>query len=115
MHATHAGEKRKPLQKMARRMLRAEAQGLKATARLEYLSVWQMEKIKDTKKGSRAYAYWMATWVGRNGAERPPGQLQKYIARAGAHAGQEDEGRGADGRCLCRPCTASWISLNRHR
>jgi len=24
--------------------------------------VWQMEKLKATKKGSQKYAYWMATW-----------------------------------------------------
>jgi len=35
---------------------------LKPVARLEDLHVWQMEKTKTTKKGSRSYLYWMANW-----------------------------------------------------
>jgi regulator of replication initiation timing len=42
--------------------LSAEAEGLKRDARLEDLHLWQMEKIKTSKKGSRKYAYWMAAW-----------------------------------------------------
>jgi hypothetical protein len=49
------------LQKEADRA-RAEALALKPQARLEDLSLWQMEKTKDTKKGSKKYTYWMATW-----------------------------------------------------
>ena len=88
MHATAAGEKRKALKRAAlelereakalanarqmepaRRIrqdeadrLKAEAENLKDTARLEDLQVWQMEKEKNTKKGSKTYAYWMASW-----------------------------------------------------
>jgi Ran GTPase-activating protein (RanGAP) involved in mRNA processing and transport len=92
MHATNAGEKRKALQREALELARdakammkaaktlpdarqkvrelqgeadtarAEALALKPLARLEDLHVWQMEKVKTTKKGSRKYAYWMATW-----------------------------------------------------
>jgi len=42
--------------------LRAQAEPLKIQARLEDVHLWQMEKVKSTKKGSREYAYWMATW-----------------------------------------------------
>jgi hypothetical protein len=42
--------------------LKAEANALKHEARLEDLQVWVMEKTKNTKKGSRSYRYWMATW-----------------------------------------------------
>ncbi len=42
--------------------LRAEAEALKSRARLEGLSIWVMEKVKRTKKGSRTCYYWMATW-----------------------------------------------------
>lgn len=42
--------------------LRAEAESLKDQARLEDLHVWEMEKVKTTKKGSKAYHYWMAGW-----------------------------------------------------
>jgi len=42
--------------------LRAEAEALKDQARLEDLTVWALEKVKSTKKGSRSYHYWMATW-----------------------------------------------------
>jgi hypothetical protein len=88
MHRTSAGEKRKALHKEALKLerearilkkiarmssdakiaqdeanrLNAEAEALKRDARLEDLHVWQMEKIKTSKKGSRKYAYWMATW-----------------------------------------------------
>ena len=41
---------------------RAESEALKDQARLEDLHLWQMKKVKTTKKGSRAYTYWMATW-----------------------------------------------------
>ena len=54
-----AGPKARELQEEADR-LRAEAEVLKDRARLEDLSLWTMEK--STKKGSRTYYYWMATW-----------------------------------------------------
>jgi hypothetical protein len=39
-----------------------KAAPLKAQARLVDLHLWQMEMVKTTKKGSKKYAYWMATW-----------------------------------------------------
>jgi len=42
--------------------LKAEAEALKGAARLEDLHLWQMEKAKSTKKGSKTYFYWMASW-----------------------------------------------------
>lgn len=92
MHKTNAGERRKALQKEARELAKAakattkaanvlpeashkarelqieaetaleEAEALRLQARLEDLHVWQMEKVKTTKKGSKKYTYWMATW-----------------------------------------------------
>jgi hypothetical protein len=92
MHKTSSGEKRKALRKEALELvmksraamkaaavlpqaspkarelqeeagrLRAEAEGLRDRARLEELSIWTMEKVKSTRKGSRTYYYWMATW-----------------------------------------------------
>ena len=56
-----ATEKARELQREADKA-RAEALALKPQARLEDLSLWQMEKTKDTKKGSKKYTYWMATW-----------------------------------------------------
>lgn len=56
-----AGHKARELQEEAAR-LRAEAEALKDQARLEDLTVWTLEKVKSTKKGSRSYHYWMATW-----------------------------------------------------
>ena len=43
-------------------MLEAEAEALKGAARLEDLHLWQMEKTRTTKKGTRSYFYWMASW-----------------------------------------------------
>ena len=92
MHKTSAGEKRKVLKAEARElerdasialkaaevlpdarakareleshadMLKAEAEALKGAARLEDLHLWQMEKTRTTKKGTRSYFYWMASW-----------------------------------------------------
>jgi hypothetical protein len=56
-----ASSKAQELEQEADR-LRAEAEALKDRARLEDLSIWTMEKVKSSKKGSRTYYYWMATW-----------------------------------------------------
>jgi hypothetical protein len=40
----------------------AEAQALKLQARLEDLTVWQMEKVKQSRKDCKTYTYWMASW-----------------------------------------------------
>ena len=42
--------------------LKAEAEALKDKAKLEDLHVWEMGKEKRTKKGSKTYTYWMASW-----------------------------------------------------
>jgi hypothetical protein len=91
MHRTSSGDRRQSLQKEARELARdaralqkvarapaarreaqrlqgeadqalAEAEALKLQARLEDLTVWQMEKVKQTCKGSKTYSYWMASW-----------------------------------------------------
>jgi regulator of replication initiation timing len=88
MHKTDAGEKRKALKRDARELerevkalarikqmeparrirqdeadrLKAEVEALKDQARLEDLHIWQMEKEKTTKNGSKTYTYWMASW-----------------------------------------------------
>ena len=56
-----ASHKARELQEEAETAL-AEAEALKLLARLEDLHVWQIEKVKTTKKGSKKYGYWMATW-----------------------------------------------------
>ncbi|TFH51812.1 MAG: DUF4102 domain-containing protein [Methanothrix sp.] len=30
--------------------------------RLEDLTVWEMKKVKQSRKGSKTYTYWMASW-----------------------------------------------------
>ena len=92
MHKTDAGEKRKALKagalelardaRAARKAaeilpeareralvlegqadeMRSGAAALKDQARLEDLRLWVMEKVRNTKKGSRSYGYWMASW-----------------------------------------------------
>ena len=90
MHKTNAGEQRKVLKKQAQAQARAaqsvqkaqtpaarkeakrlqkkadqtlaDAKDLKQQARLEDLQVWEMEKVKESKKGSKKYTYWMASW-----------------------------------------------------
>ena len=95
MHKTAAGEQLKALKKQAQTLSRdaqsvqkaqtpvahkeakrlqekadqtlADAKDLKQQARLEDLHVWEMEKVKESKKGSKKYTYWMASW--REGTE----------------------------------------------
>jgi len=92
MHRTPSGDRRQALQKEARELSRdaralqkaaarapgarreaqklqgeaekvlAEAQALKLQARLEDLTVWEMKKVKQSRKGSKTYSYWMASW-----------------------------------------------------
>jgi hypothetical protein len=91
MHRTPSGDRRQPLQRTARELARdakalqkaarvpaarkeaqrlqgeadaalSEAEALKLRARLEDLTVWEMEKVKQSRKGSKTYSYWMASW-----------------------------------------------------
>ena len=92
MHKTAAGEKAKALKKEAQELARraktqkeaaatmraarvtvmnlqsmaakklSQAQAQKLEARLEDLQIWEQRKVKDTKKGAKAYTYYMATW-----------------------------------------------------
>jgi hypothetical protein len=92
MHKTTAGERRKALKRKALELAKdakvvmkaakslpeatkkarelqseadqalAESEDLKPQARLEDLHLWKMEKTKTTKKDSKKYDYWMATW-----------------------------------------------------
>ena len=92
MHRTATGDRRQALQRTARELARdaralqkaaahapaarqeaqrlqgeaeaalAEAEALKYQARLEDLTVWQMKKAKQSRKGSKTYTYWMASW-----------------------------------------------------
>jgi len=41
---------------------KAESGRLVGAARLEDINLWLMEKEKTTKKGSKTYGYWMASW-----------------------------------------------------
>jgi hypothetical protein len=45
-----------------KRMVEYLAQALKLQARLEDLTVWQMEEVMQSRKGPRTYSYWMASW-----------------------------------------------------
>ena len=91
MHRTPSGDRRQVLQKEAQELARdaralqkvarapaahqeaqrlqgeadaalAEAEALKLQARLEDLTVWEMEKVKQSRKSSMTYSYWMASW-----------------------------------------------------
>jgi hypothetical protein len=87
MHKTSAGERRKDLLVKASELereakflakgrkpklateaheeaakLKTQADALRTQAHLEDLTVRVMEKVKTTKKGSKAYTYWMASW-----------------------------------------------------
>jgi len=59
MHATRSSVMR--LQGLANSRL-AQARTLKLEARLEDLHAWEQKRIKDTKKGTKTYTYWIASW-----------------------------------------------------
>jgi hypothetical protein len=45
---------------------------------MEDLTVWQMEKVKQSRKGCKTYTYWMASWrEGLQDAQCAPGELQE--------------------------------------
>ncbi len=121
MHKTVAGEKRKSLKKRALELekeikalvnikqmksaarirqnevdrLNEEADTLKDKARLEDLHIWQMEKEKRTKKGTKTYAYWMASW--REGSKVRNvhlGSCKKLDARVAKQKAQKMKAEG---------------------
>ena len=49
------------LQSMAAKRL-SQAQAQRLEARLEDLHVWEQKKVKNTKKGAKAYTYYLASW-----------------------------------------------------
>ena len=109
MHKTNAGERRKALQREAGELarnakanrLRAEAEALKDQSRLEDLTVWTLEKVKSTKKGSRSYHYWMATW--REGGKTRNVHLGSYAkmdAEGSPAEGQKGEDQGPGDQTL---------------
>jgi hypothetical protein len=71
----------------------AEAEALKLQARLEDLTVWQMKKVKQSRKGCKTYTYWMASWREGNKTRRPR-ERQEDGCRSGQEEGQKDEGGG---------------------
>jgi hypothetical protein len=56
-----AGHEAQRLQEDADKALE-ESEVLKLQARLEDLTVWEMEKTKSNKKGTKTYTYWMVSW-----------------------------------------------------
>jgi hypothetical protein len=61
-----------------------------------------MKKVKQIRKGSKTYSYWMASWR-EDGKTRNvlPGELQEDECRRSSQEGQGDEGGGA-GLPSCR-------------
>jgi len=124
MHRTPSGDRRQALQKEARELARdaralkkaarapaarqeaqrlqgeaekalAEAGTLKLQARLEDLTVWQMKKVKQSRKGSRTYSYWMASW--REGGKTRNvhlGSSRKMDAEAARQKAREMKAKG---------------------
>lgn len=74
--------------------LKAEAEALKDKARLEDLHVWEMEKEKCTKKGTKTYTYWMASWrEGKAVRNAYLGSSRKIDAEAARKEGPNDESK----------------------
>lgn len=89
-----AGPKARAQQEEADR-LRAEAEALRDRARLEGLSIWVMEKVKRTKKGSRTCYYWMAYLGGGKPYQKcASGELCQYGCGCSPTEGQSHKGRG---------------------
>ena len=124
MHRTPSGDRRQALHKEARELSRdaralqkaarvpaarqeaqrlqgevekalAEAQALKLQARLEDLTVWQMKKVKQSRKGSKTYSYWMASW--RDGGKTRNVHLGSSRKMDGEAARRKARGMKAEG------------------
>ena len=73
----------------------AEAEALKLQARLEDLTVWEMKKVKQSRKGSKTYTYWMASW--REGGKTRNvhlGSARKMDAEAATRKAREMKAEG---------------------
>jgi len=130
MHRTPSGDRRQALQKEARDLARdaralhkaarapaarqeaerlqgeaekalAEAGALKLQARLEDLTVWQMEKVKQSRKGSKTYSYWMASW--REGGKTRNVHLGSSRKMDAAQARQKARAMKAEALGMQRP------------
>jgi len=130
MHRTPSGDRRQALQKEARELARdaralqkatrassarleaqrlqgdaekalVETETLKLQARLEDLTVWQMEKVKRSRKGSRTYSYWMASW--REGGKTRNVHLGSSRKMDAEEARQKARERKAEGPGMQRP------------
>jgi hypothetical protein len=124
MHRTPSGDRRHALQKEARELDRdaralqkaarapaarqeglrlqgeadvalAEAGALKLQARLEDLTVWEMKKVKQSRKGSKTYTYWIASW--REGGKTRNVHLGSCRKMDAAQARQKARERKAEG------------------
>jgi hypothetical protein len=74
-------------------------QTLKLQSRLEDLTVWQMEKVKQSRKGPKTYTYWMASWrEGGNTRNVHLGSARKMDA---AEARQKARERKAEALGMC--------------
>ena len=58
--------------------------------------MWEMEKVKQSRKGSKTYTYWMASWR-EDGKTRNVhlGSARKMDGAGSPPEGQGDEGGGA--------------------
>jgi hypothetical protein len=56
--------------------------------------MWQMEKVKRVRKGSKTYTYWMACWRNGDRTQRPR-ERREDGCRGSPPEGQGDEGGGA--------------------
>ncbi len=70
---------------------------LKLEARLEDLTVWQMKKVKQSRKGSKTYSYWKASW--REGGKTRNvhlGSSRKMDAEEALQMARERKAEGLD-------------------
>ena len=78
----------------------AEAEALKLPARLEDLTVWEMEKVKQSRKGCKTYTYWIGILARRRqDAQRAHGGRQEDICRGGKAEGLGDESGNVGDQC----------------
>ena len=71
-----------------------KAEALKLQERLEDLTIYQINKEKETKKGTKTYTYWMASWRKGNKVRNVHlGSSRKMDAEAAWAEGEEAQGR----------------------
>lgn len=87
--------------------IQVEAEALKPIMRLEDITVWEMDKAKETKKGVKTNSYWMASWREGNKVKNVHvGSCNKLDREGSFEVSQGTKGRSTGNQLVAMsPCS----------